>query len=276
MIHRLRRSEIIAPLKSKSITVVIPAFNEEPNLVLLLSALQRTFEQLGFTLSVLLVDDGSTDNSIVILSQLQQQYPFLQVISHPVRKGVTAVWTTALQHIKTDWILWEQADLESNPEIDIPQLLYGYQPGVDAVAGWRQGRQDGKVVSSALANFACRLAFGLTIHDMNWIKLVRRDIVANLPLDIVTHRYLLAVLAKKGYKIIEVPTPWHPRKFGSSKFGQKRLWTSSLDFIRVWLWFYAKLFPKTIMGEMRKNGKGIWVKKKDVGGLRASVTHHHH
>ncbi len=226
--------------KHRSITLVIPALNEEGNLKILLQKIAETFQDVGFAFPVLVIDDGSTDNSPEILSHLRQKYKFLQVIRHSQRRGVTGVWKTALAHVKTDWILWGQADLESDPRTDIPLLLQACTPGVDAVAGWRQKRGDGKIFASKLANTACRLFFGLKIHDMNWIKLVRRDLLSSLPVEKITHRYLLAVLAAQGYNVTETPTPWHPRHSGKSKFGKKRLLTSALDFARLWWWFYTE------------------------------------
>jgi glycosyltransferase involved in cell wall biosynthesis len=228
------------PLQSHSVTIAIPSFNEEGNLEQLLLLLERTFEKLNFELPVLLIDDGSTDSTPGILMNLMERYAFLRVIRHPSRRGVTEVWRTAIANIHTDWILWGQADLESNPETDIPLLLEACVSGVDAVAGRRLNRGDGKVKASKLANWACQKAFNLEIHDMNWIKLVRRDQVAQLPLQVITHRYLLAILAAIGFKVVEVTTPWHPRHSGTSKFGRKRLLTSAVNFIATWLWFQIK------------------------------------
>ncbi|GAP93825.1 glycosyltransferase family 2 protein [Leptolyngbya sp. NIES-2104] len=235
-----QHSGILPPADSRSVTVVIPCLNEEGNLELLFSSINQAFEKLGFTLPVLLVNDGSTDNSAKILAQLAQSYSFLKVVHHPRRRGVTEVWRTALSHVETDWIFWGQADLESDPKVDLPLLLEACEPGIDGVAGWRQGRGDGKVFASTFANTACRLVFGLNIHDMNWIKLVRRDILINLPIQTVTHRYLLAVLAAKGHSITETPTPWYPRYTGDSKFGKRRLATSAIDFSRVCWWFFVQ------------------------------------
>lgn len=231
------------PSLSRSVTVVIPALNEEGNLEKLFVALEKAFQSLGFTLPVLLIDDGSSDSSPQILSRLSAQHSFLKVVRHPQRRGVTGVWKTAVAHVTTDWIFWGQADLESDFESDLPLLLEACVPGVDGVAGWRQQRGDGKVMASALANFACRFSFGLKIHDMNWIKLVRRDILTQVPFDTITHRYLLAILAGWGYNITETPTPWHPRFSGKSKFGRGRLLTSAGDFSRVWWWFYTQSRP---------------------------------
>jgi dolichol-phosphate mannosyltransferase len=244
----------VPPLESRSVTVVIPALNEEGNLERLLQSIAQAFGSLGFILPVLVVDDGSTDNSPQILKKLDSQYPFLTVIRHPLRRGVTGVWKTALSHVKSDWIFWGQADLESDPLTDLPLLLESCTHGVDGVAGWRQKRGDGKVLASRLANFACRTVFGLTIHDMNWIKLVRRDLLMPMPLDQITHRYLLAVLAAYGCNITEVPTPWHPRHSGTSKFGRKRLISSALDFMRFCRWFFIenrRLFPLNYISAIR-------------------------
>jgi dolichol-phosphate mannosyltransferase len=243
-----------APLDSRSITIVIPVLNEEGNLERLIDSVAQTFKNLGYTLPVLAVDDGSTDESPQILASLSRQYSFLTVIRHPHRRGVTGVWKTALGYVKSDWIFWGQADLESDPLTDLPLLLNACVPGVDGVAGWRQKRGDGKVLASKLANTVCKTVFGLKIHDMNWIKLVRRDLLMSLPLDKITHRYLLAVLAGYGCRIVEVPTPWHPRHSGTSKFGRKRLVSSAIDFAQVCQWFFIenrRLFPLNYMSAVR-------------------------
>lgn len=229
---------ILSPLNSRSVTVVIPTFNEEGNLDKLFEYIQQAFDALGYALPVLVVNDGSTDATPDILRQLQTRYDFLTVVHHPQCRGVAQVWVTALRHVTTDWIFWGQADLESDPRTDIPALLNAYQPGVGAIAGWRQARGDGKVLASSVANVACRIVFGSPIHDMNWIKLVRTDLLAPLPIPLITHRYLLPVVSAQGHTVIETPTPWHARYSGSSKFGRKRLLTSAKDFLRVASWFY--------------------------------------
>ncbi|EKV00233.1 glycosyl transferase [Leptolyngbya sp. PCC 7375] len=228
------------PLKTGAVTVVIPALNEAGNLEKLFERISIAFDELSLTLPVLVVDDGSTDESPEILAQLAEKHTFLSVIRHPQRLGVAAVWQTALEHVETDWIFWGQADLESDPATDIPALLRAYRPGMTAVAGWRQQRGDGKTQASQLANRACHWTFGLKIHDMNWIKLVRRDALVGLPIELITHRFLLAVLAGLGHQVEEVKTHWHPRFSGTSKFGKKRLMTSAQDFLKVVTWFYLE------------------------------------
>lgn len=228
------------PLQTRSITIVVAALNEANNLPSFVHDVDSVFNQFGFTLPVVLVNDGSTDRSAQILQQLQQKFDFLTVIHHTRRRGLAGVLKTALAHTESDWLYLTAADLESDIRDDLPLLLQACQPGIDAVAGWRQGRQDGKSLASVIANFFCRVAFGLNIHDMNWVKLIRRDLLALLPLDRVTHRFILPVLAGWGYQIIEVPTIWHSRQAGTSNFGRKRLVSSAYDFWRLWWWFQTQ------------------------------------
>ena len=229
----------ISSVFAELVTVVIPMFNEEGNLKRLFDLLEETFAYLGFRLPVLVVDDGSSDKSAAILAELCKKYPYLKVVTHKTNRGVAAVWQTAVDNVQTKWIFWGQADLESDPRSDIPLLLAACNSNVDAIAGWRQGRGDGKVRASSMANRVCSLVFGQTIHDMNWIKLVKRHLVAELPLDIVSHRYILPVLKGKGYNVIEVPTPWHPRYSGQTKFGWQRFTFSSLTFTKLLTWWLA-------------------------------------
>lgn len=228
------------PHQTHSVTVVVAARNEEGNLKRLLLALEETFRDLDFTLPVLLIDDGSTDGSCEVLIALKEQYPFLRIITHPYSQSLTGALKTAIANTSSDWLYLSPADLESDPRTDLPLLLKACVSGVDGVAGWRQGRKDGKILASVVANSICRWAFGLKIHDLNWIKLVRRDLLVALPLERVTHAYLLPVLASLGYNIIEVPTPWHPRQAGKSKFNAKRLLPSALQFLQLWWWFQIK------------------------------------
>lgn len=243
-----------SPSLQRSVTLVIPAFNEADNLEKLMLFIEQTFQNLGFSFPVILIDDGSTDQTAKILKNVQEKYKFLKVIHHPKRQGVAAVWKTALAYVHTEWILWGQADLETDPRTDIPLLLSTCQPGIDAVAGWRQNRNDGKLLASQIANWVNCQVFGLKIHDMNWIKLVRRDLLSEELLNWTTHRYLLAVLAGFGHNIAEVQTPWHPRHSGKTKFGKIRLISASIDFIKLLVWWFSiKLFKLFQARKMEKS-----------------------
>ena len=228
----------LLPINSRSVTIVVAALNEGKNLPSFLIAIEKAFHTLEFVLPVLLINDGSTDNTRELLDSWTEKYPFLQVVHHSRKRGLTEVLKTSLQYTDSDWLYFTAADLESDIAVDLPLLLLNCTEGVDVIAGWRQRRGDGKDWSSWIANLACRVFFGLKIHDMNWIKLVRRNLLLLFPLEKATHRYMLATISALGYKILEIPTAWHPRKAGNSKFGKKRLLSSAIDFLKFWYWFY--------------------------------------
>lgn len=182
---------------------------------------------------VLLVDDGSTDSTWVEASAAAARYPFLHLFRHRKSLGLTEAMRTAFRHVRGDVVIFLPADLESDPEEDIPKLLSKLDEGYDVVAGWRQNRRDGKVLASSIYNFTSRRLFGLEAHDMNWIKAFRREVIDNLHLRSDWHRFILMIAADKGYKIGEVPVNFYPRQRGRSKFGFWRIPVSFLDVLVV-------------------------------------------
>lgn len=182
---------------------------------------------------VLLVDDGSTDATWVEASATAARYPFLRLFRHRKSLGLTEAMRTAFRHARGDVVIFLPADLESDPEEDIPKLLNKLDEGYDVVAGWRQNRRDRKVLASSIYNFTSRLLFGLDAHDMNWIKAFRREVIDNLHLRSDWHRFILMIAADKGYKIGEVPVNFYPRQRGRSKYGFWRIPVSFLDVLVV-------------------------------------------
>jgi glycosyltransferase involved in cell wall biosynthesis len=197
----------------------------------------RAFDTLGLTEGegeLLLVDDGSTDGTGAVAEELRAQYPFLSVVRHRRNLGLTAALRTGFHAVRGDMVLFLPADLESDPETDIPLLLGKLDEGYDVVAGWRQGRKEGKVIASGIYNAVSRWLFGLRVHDMNWIKGFRREVIDSLPpLRSDWHRYLLHIAAQQGFSITEVPTPWQRRRTGRSKFGLGRIPISFLDVLVI-------------------------------------------
>lgn len=227
----------VAPPSSPTVSVLIPALDEVGNLAELVARVGRAFAALGLDDGrgeLVLVDDGSTDGTGALADELQTVYPFLRVIHHRRNLGLTAALRTGFAAVRGEVVLFLPADLESDPESDIPLLLARLQEGYDVVAGWRQGRKEGKVFASGIYNAVSRRLFGLTAHDMNWIKAFRREVIESLPpLRSDWHRFLLHIAAHQGYRIGEVPTPWHRRRAGRSKYGLARIPISLLDVLVV-------------------------------------------
>jgi glycosyltransferase involved in cell wall biosynthesis len=155
-------------------------------------------------------------------------------LRHRRNQGLTAALRTGFRVARGEVILFLPADLESDPETDIPLLLDKIDEGYDVVAGRRQGRKEGKIFASGIYNAVSRWLFGVQAHDMNWIKGFRREVIQSLPpLRSDWHRFLLHIAAYQGYRIGEVQTPWHRRRAGHSKFGLGRIPISLLDVLVV-------------------------------------------
>lgn len=215
------------------VSVLIPAYNEEGNVTLVIDKVARAFAARGLDGEVVFVDDGSTDGTSREATACAARYPFVQVVSHRRNLGLTEAIRTGFRHVSGDIIILLPSDLESDPEEDIPKLLDKLAEGYDVVAGWRQGRHDGKVVASKIYNFVSRLLFNVQAHDMNWIKAFRREVIEGLHLRSDWHRFILMIAASQGYKIGEVPTNYYPRRQGKSKFGLGRIPISFLDVLVV-------------------------------------------
>ncbi len=235
-----------------AVSVLIPAHNEAGNVTELVARVGRALEAAGLDDGqgeMVFVDDGSTDGTGDAAEQLAASYPFLHVIRHRRNRGLTAALRTGFHAVRGDFILFLPADLESDPETDIPLLLGKLNEGYDVVSGWRQGRKEGKVFASAIYNLASRWLFGLRLHDMNWIKGFRREVIESLPpLRSDWHRFLLHIAAHQGYRVGEVATPWHRRKSGRSKFGFSRIPKSLLDVLVVWFLLTFSRAPMRFFG----------------------------
>lgn len=212
-------------------SVVIPARNEEATIWQVVERSFRAMTELGKTGEVLVVNDGSTDSTSAILADLRTVYPTLRVFTHRRSQGMTAALQRMFLASQGDVVILIPADMESDPLVDIPALVGALEArNLDVVAGWRQDRRDGKVFASAVYNFVMRSLAGVPVHDGNWIKAMRREVIESLPpLRSDWHRFLLMIAAHHGFRIGETPTHYQRRAAGASKFGWERIPISFLD-----------------------------------------------
>lgn len=252
MTHPHTVAPLAPPENPPRLSILVPARNEAGNVAELVARVGRAFAALGLPPGageLVFVDDGSTDGTGALADALAGQYPFLRVIYHRRNQGLTAALQTGFRAARGEYVLFLPADLESDPETDIPLLFDKLEQGFDVVSGWRQGRKEGKVFASAIYNAVSRGLFGLTLHDMNWIKGFRREVIETLPpLRSDWHRFLLHIAAHQGYRIGEVPTPWQRRRSGRSKFGFSRIPISLLDVIVIWFLLTFSAAPMRFFG----------------------------
>lgn len=216
-----------------AISVFIPGYNEVGNVDLLLEKIEKAFKGDNINGEVVYVNDGSIDGTREKLEALKEKYSFLRVFHHRTNFGLTEAMKTGFSECRGEIVIFLPSDLESDPEEDIPKLFHKINEGYDIVAGWRQGRMDGKSFMSAIYNVVSRNLFNVSAHDMNWIKAFRREVLDDMELRSDWHRFILMIAASKGYKIGEVKVNWYPRSSGKSKFGFWRIPKSLIDVLVV-------------------------------------------
>src|SRR6266536_579791 len=205
------------------VSVVVPAHNEESTVAVFVERTAKAFAQLGRPWELLYVDDGSTDGTAAAVEGAASREPRVRLVRQRRNLGLTEALNRGFREANGEVIVFLPADLESDPQVDIPLLLDKMDGGYDVVAGWRQGRRDGKRFASRIANITCRALFGLDVHDMNWIKAFRREVTDSLALRSSWHRYILVMARNEGWRIGEVKVPYRPRQAGRSNFGFSRL-----------------------------------------------------
>ncbi|NPA93335.1 MAG: glycosyltransferase family 2 protein, partial [Chloroflexi bacterium] len=217
--------------------IVIPVYNEEDNLPLLHRALHEGLANCRYPWEVVLVDDGSTDNSAAVLEQLAQEDPeHVRVVFLRRNFGQTAAIAAGIDHAQGDIIVLMDADLQNDPA-DIPMLVNKLEEGYDVVSGWRKDRKDPyltRVLPSHLANALISWVTGVHLHDYGCtLKAYRREVLEGFRLYGEMHRFIPAYAASVGARMTEVPVRHHPRKFGKSKYGLTRTLKVILDLFTV-------------------------------------------
>ncbi|MEM3112663.1 MAG: glycosyltransferase family 2 protein [Candidatus Anstonellales archaeon] len=217
------------------ISVVIPVFNEEENLPILIPQLDHVLKQLGKPYEMIFVDDGSTDGSRRILKEHIMQYPKIRILGFKTNCGETAAGAAGLQEARGDIIITMDADLQNDPN-DIPRMI-DYLKEYDMVTGWRQKREDSwiKKITSRIANSIRNWLTGETIKDSGCtFRAYRRECLQNLKLYKGMHRFMPTLVRMEGYRVIEIPIAHHPRKFGVSKYTTwNRMWRAFVDLLAV-------------------------------------------
>ncbi len=231
-----------------AISVFIPARNEAGNIAPLFDKIARGLDALRVPGEIIFVDDGSTDATWDEANASAARHPCARLFRHRKSLGLTEAMRTGFPRCRGDVVIFLPSDLESDPEEDIPKLYAKINEGYDVVAGWRQGRRDGKVFASAIANIVSRRLFGLTTRDLNWIKAFRREVIENIRLRSDWHRYILILAAAQGYTIGETPVNYYPRQKGKSHYGLGRLPVSFLDVLVVWFLLTFSRKPMLFFG----------------------------
>jgi glycosyltransferase involved in cell wall biosynthesis len=218
------------------LSVVIPIRNEGPSMVELHRELTETLMGWGRPYEILIVDDGSTDDSFAVLARLQSTDPHLRVIRFRRNFGQTAAFAAGFAHARGAIIVTSDGDLQNDPA-DIPALVARLEAEeLDMVCGWRRTRRDplSKRIPSFFANRLISWATGVTLHDYGCsLKVMRGELARGLRLYGEMHRFIPAVASWTGVSLAEVPVNHRARTRGSSKYGIGRTVRVLLDLFTV-------------------------------------------
>jgi glycosyltransferase involved in cell wall biosynthesis len=209
-----------------SLSVVVPVFNEEDNAEPLVRGIANSVRPLGLPLEIVVVDDGSSDETVPRIQALLASTPELALVCLRRNFGQTLALQAGLDRTRGDVIVTMDGDLQNDPR-DIPRLLEEISRGADVVSGWRKERKDKLVlrkIPSWVANRLIRWITRVPIHDQGCsLKAYRGSVVRGLDLYGDMHRFIAVLTLPLGAAIREIEVTHHPRVAGTSKYGISRV-----------------------------------------------------
>src|SRR6267378_4177521 len=207
------------------VSVFLPVYDEEPNLLPLHAKLDEALKALGRTAEIIYVDDGSSDGSLNVLRELAGQDERVRVVALRRNYGQTPAMAAGIHAAKGRVLIPMDADLQNDPA-DIARLLDKLDEGYDVVSGWRKNRQDKLItrkIPSMLANRLISWIGGVPLHDYGCsLKAYRRESLADVKLYGEMHRFIPIYASWAGARVAEIPVEHHARTMGQSKYGLSR------------------------------------------------------
>jgi glycosyltransferase involved in cell wall biosynthesis len=233
------------------LSVVIPVKNEAPNIPELYREFTEALEAWGRSYELLLIDDGSTDDSFRLLADLQARDPRVRVIRFRRNFGQTAAFAAGFKFARGRLIATADGDLQNDPR-DLPRMVELIDQGQDIVCGWRKARKDTFVtrrLPSMMANRLISWSTGVRLHDYGCsLKVFRAEAVKPLKLYGEMHRFLPAIASELGVSISEVVVNHRARQHGKSKYGLSRTVRVILDLMTVKFLLNYSTRPLQIFG----------------------------
>ena len=257
-------------MKSKlDISVVVPLYNEEESLPELVAWIDRVAQENHLSYEIIMVDDGSSDNSWAVVEQLKEHYPAIKGIRFARNYGKSAALYCGFDEAEGEVVFTMDADLQDSPD-EIPEMRRMIlEEGYDLVSGWKKKRYDpaGKRLPSKFFNWTARFVSGIKLHDFNCgLKAYRYRVIKSIEVYGEMHRYIPILAKHAGYKKIGEKVVKHSeRKYGVSKFGMERMVKGYLDLISVSFMSHFGRSPMYFFGSLGTimfllgGGTTVWV-----------------
>lgn len=220
-----------------NVSIIVPSYNESESLPELCSWIDKVMQANKFSYEIIVVDDGSTDDSWSVLKELSLNNNFVKGIKFRRNYGKSAALNRGFEKAQGEVVITMDADLQDSPE-EIPELYRMITvEGLDMVSGWKQKRYDPitKTIPTKLYNWAARKASGIYLHDFNCgLKAYRKVVIKSIEVYGEMHRYIPMLSKRAGFpKIGEKVVEHQARKYGVTKFGLERFVNGFLDLMTV-------------------------------------------
>ncbi|OYP37946.1 glycosyltransferase family 2 protein [Rhodopirellula sp. MGV] len=226
-----------------SATFVIPTMNEEATVATLVEKIDDVCGTLNLRHDILLIDDGSTDQTWPRIAELSRQHKHVRGMRFRRNFGKAAALAAGFARAGGDVVFTMDADLQDDP-VEVPKFIDKLNEGYDVVSGWKQKRHDplDKTMPSKVFNWLVSRLTGVKLNDHNCgFKAYRQAVTKDVTLYGERHRFVPVLAAARGWRIGEVPVVHHPREFGQSKYGVSRLAKGFLDLLSI---FFLTTFGK--------------------------------
>ncbi len=222
--------------EAPEISVFLPVYNEEPNILPLHAKLDEALNRLGRSAEIIYVDDGSTDGSLRILREVAEHDARVRVVALKRNYGQTAAMAAGIDAAQGEVLIPMDADMQNDPA-DIIRLLDKLDEGYDVVSGWRKNRQDKLItrkIPSMIANRLISWIGGVPLHDYGCsLKAYRREALQDVRLYGEMHRFIPIYASWVGARVSEIPVEHHPRTMGKSKYGLSRTLKVVFDLMTI-------------------------------------------
>jgi glycosyltransferase involved in cell wall biosynthesis len=233
------------------LSLVVPVYNEAQNLVLLHQEIIDSCSKLNSSYELIFVDDGSWDESFIVLKNIQKNDHKVKVIKLRKNFGQTAALSAGFDYARGDIIISLDADLQNDPK-DFPLLIQKIQEGYDIVSGWRQKRKDRMLtrrLPSFIGNWLISFFTRNKLHDYGCtLKAFRKEVVKSIKLYGEMHRFIPAIARNMGFLVTEVKVNHRPRLHGKSKYRSTRFIRVILDLLTVKFLLSYSTRPLQIFG----------------------------
>lgn len=235
------------------LSVVIPVFNEERTVALLLDELRSALEPLGREWETVFVDDGSTDGTFSALTRLHAASPgVVRVVRLRRNFGKAAALSAGFAQAQGEVVVTIDGDLQDDPA-EIPRMLTKLDEGFDLVSGWKTRRRDplSRRAFSKVFNWTTGRVSGLRLHDMNCgFKAYRAEVVRDVTIYGELHRFIPVLAFYRGYRVAELPVNHRPREHGRSRYGFERYLRGFFDLLTVSFVGRYRYRPLHLFGSM--------------------------